>query len=73
MAEEEKSKGKISIENGELIVRVSLTQEHAKILAKGLLIDAINVVDEFFFTLKMKKAQRDHASGILTPGIGRPQ
>jgi hypothetical protein len=45
----------IKIENGELVVRAVLTQKNGKMIAKGVLIDAINVVDEFFFMLKQRR------------------
>lgn len=53
------AKGKVKIEGGVLRVEVPLTQRYAKILAKGLLIDAMGVVDQYFSVLAFQKAQRD--------------
>ena len=54
--EEDKQKGKITIENGVLSVSIPLTQKNAKVLSKGLLIEAINTVDEYFHMLAMRRA-----------------
>ena len=54
--EEEKQKGKITIDNGVLVVTVPLTQKNAKIISKGMLIEAINTVDEYFHMLAMRRA-----------------
>ena len=60
--EDDGAKGKVKIENGILFVEVPLTQKYAKILAKGLLMDALDVVDQYFVLLQMKKAQREAES-----------
>jgi hypothetical protein len=53
--EPEKPSGSVKIEEGVLLVRIPLNQKNAKFLAKGLLIDAINTVDEYFFILRQRQ------------------
>lgn len=70
MSEENKpsnqpEEGTIEINNGRLILRVNLLQPKGKFLAKGLLMEAINVIDSFVMEAMMKK----HRSGIIKPGI----
>lgn len=66
MSDEEKQpQGSVEINNGVLIVKCSLIQSKGKYLAKGLLIDAINAVDTFFFIAEQKRKQNE----IIKPGI----
>jgi ABC-type uncharacterized transport system YnjBCD ATPase subunit len=62
MADEPNAQGTVKIEDNVLKIAVPLLQRHGKILAKGLLFDAMNVVDEFFFILKQKQL---HDEGAL--------
>lgn len=55
MADAEEAKPTLKIESDVLHVSIPLKMKHGKILAKGLLLDAINVVDEYFFILKQKQ------------------
>lgn len=73
--EEEKSKGKISIENGVLFVTVDLTQKHGKILALGILQDAIACVTEYFLQIRMLRMQKEQREGLIRPvnGGARPK
>ena len=59
------SEGTIEIMNGRLIVRVNLCQPKGKFLAKGLLMEALNVVDQFVLEAAMKKKM----NGIIKPSI----
>jgi len=60
--------GTIEINNGRLIPRVNLMQKSGKFLAKGLLMEAMSVVDHFDMEMKMKKMQ----NSIIKPSIIPP-
>lgn len=64
------NEGSIEITNGVLILRVNLLQEKGKFLAKGLLAEGFNVVDQFGMEMAMKKAQSMNA--IIKPSVIRP-
>lgn len=64
------NEGSIEITNGVLILRVNLLQEKGKFLAKGLLAEGFNVVDQFAMEMAMKKARNMNA--IIKPSVIRP-
>lgn len=67
---DKENEGSIEITNGVLTLRVNLLQPKGKFLAKGLLAEGFNVVDQFGAEMAMKKARQMH--GIIKPSVIRP-
>lgn len=58
--------GSIEInDSGVLILKVDLMQDKGRFLAKGLLMEAMNVIDKFNFDMAMNKAK----TAIIKPSI----